>query len=128
MIVITSIEVRFVAHATENEALLRKAAEKVFSTGFSVKTTKGHWDNPIRVFTSRLTGKEAESLLHRVASTVPVHDFGSRVDGKNFYVRTDKTALLHGELRPGDGVQLHVRLRLPRGASAAAAMREFWKV
>jgi RNA binding exosome subunit len=128
VIVIRSIDVRFVSHATEDEARLQKAAEHVFAAKFSMKTTKGHWDNPIRVFSSRLTGAAAEKLLRRVASAVPVRDFGSCCDGSDFYVRVGKAALLRGALEPGDDVQLHVKLRLPKGHSAAHHMREFWKV
>ena len=126
MIVIRSIDVRFVSHATEDESRLHRAAEQTFGVKFSTKTTKGHWENPIRVFTSRLAGEEAEQLLRRVASAVPVQDFKSQSDDKEFYIRVSKAALLRNAIEPGDDVQLRVKAA-ERGVSAADVVEKFWR-
>lgn len=122
---IDSIDVRFVSHATEDEARLREAAEKVFGAAFSVKKTEGHWGNPIRIFEATLKKGEAEKLLRRVARAVPVHDFST--EKGNFFVRVSKSALLRSELVPGDDVQLHVRIRVPHGSLPKKFISDFWK-
>ncbi len=125
MIVISSIEVRFVSHATEDERRLKVAAEGLFGVLFTVEVLEGHWGNPIHVFTARLEGPQAEQLLRRLAASVPVRDFDVRCEGSRFYLRVSKSALLRGELVPGEDVQLKVKF--PRKVDAGY-LRRFWKV
>lgn len=122
---IHSIDIRFVSHATEDEARLKEAADKVFGTKFAVKKSEGHWDNPIRIFETTVKKPEAGTLLKKVAANVPVQDF--ETEKGNFFVRVSKVALLRNELAPGDDVQLHVRIRVPHGSSPRKFISDFWK-
>ncbi len=71
-------KVEIIAHATEDEELLRRKAEEVFGVPFKIERLEGHWGNPI----------------HFITATV-----GDAEPG-----RYSKAALVEGKLEPGDGV------------------------
>lgn len=123
---IRSIEVRIIAHATEDEVLLKNAAESLFGVEFEQETTTGHWGNPIRLLRGEVR-EHADGIARQVRDSIPVTDFPARTEGVHLHVRASKRAMLDGEFAPGDGVKLDISFEVPHGETAAAVARGFWK-
>jgi RNA binding exosome subunit len=118
--VIGTVTVSIIAHATEDESKLKDAAEKAFGTEFDLQVRRGHWGNPINVLKGTVPAAGARKLLGPL--DLSGVDLASRTDGGKLYLRLDKGALLRGDLRAGEGVQLEVSLDAPHGTPSAAGV------
>lgn len=97
MITIDCITIQALCHATESEDKVLCALHHLYPV-YKKVTAAGYFNNPIHVFTARVTRKkEVSALVHLLQSTVTIKDVGRRMDKKgNLYIRLDKQELYSG--------------------------------
>ena len=103
---ISYVDVRFVAHATEDINKVIEAVNNVLPSNylndvsFNRNVVEGHYGNPISFFETRINDKEiVKALVENIASKLSVLDkeeltkeFNRYVDKGSFYIRLDKQA------------------------------------
>jgi len=103
---ISYVDVRFVAHATEDINKVIEAVNNVLPSNylndvsFNRNVVEGHYGNPITFFETRINDKEiVKALVENIASKLSVLDkeeltkeFNRYVDKGSFYIRLDKQA------------------------------------
>lgn len=121
------VDIRFSAHATEDPGRVVEAVRNILPPSFvdCVKfersSLRGHYGNPIVLFETRIKGnKIVQALIENLASRLHEQDKESlfrnidrHVGEGSLYLRLDKQAALHGEVRlcAADPVRVRVRFR-----------------
>ena len=97
MITIDCITIQALCHATESEDNVLQALHHLYPA-YKKVTAAGYFNNPIHVFTARVTRKkEVTTLVQLLQSTIVINDIRRRMDKKgNLYIRLDKQELYSG--------------------------------
>lgn len=125
---IAYIDISFFAHATEDENKVLEAAKRLLPAAqienivFSRSSVRGHHGNPIIFFESRIKEKENvravvknfSSNLGALDKAMLFREINLHVEKGNLYLRFDKQAAFHGELKFGFADPIRVRLHLKK--------------
>ena len=97
MITIDCITIQALCHATEREEKVLHALQYLYPV-YKKETAAGYFNNPIHVFTARITRKkEIKTVVQLLQSTIVINDVRRRMDKKgNLYIRLDKQKLYSG--------------------------------
>lgn len=97
MITIDCITIQALCHATEREDRVLHALQYLYPV-YKKETATGYFNNPIHVFTARITRKkEIKTVVQLLQSTIVINDVRRRMDKKgNLYIRLDKQKLYSG--------------------------------
>lgn len=122
---IAYIDIRFLAHATEDVGKVKQAAYNLFQADHAEKVAfnevilKGHHGNSIVVFETRLKDEEITSrFLEKLVTELRkfdkekiLRDINSFIEGNNLYLRLDKQAALLEEARLQQADPIYIRVR-----------------
>ncbi len=121
---IRSVEVAYIAHATEDEARIRSAVSSILGIGIEpeVQRMEGHFGNEITRVVYHITGEEAYKTFRKIFDSMPEKVKRSITDGISMYIdehfslyiRLDKQEIVRGriELSESDAVRIKVKPRL----------------
>ena len=135
---VEEIEIRAVAHATENLEKVKQAVGTILPetqppVEFTVTQTRGYYGNPIRVVVVKLSRPlDLNPLFHSLVSHLAENTrtriqgtLGERVDKKgSLYLRFDKQDGLQGSLQLRDDDPIHVRIRFRKKAKTGSLTEE----
>jgi len=121
------IDIRFFAHATEDLNRVVKAAEIILPPDhldnivFRRKNLRGHHGNSITLFEAKIKRREIikafidnlSTSLSELDKETLLSEIGSRVEKGSLYIRLDKQAALHGEVKlcTADPIRVRIRFR-----------------
>ena len=141
---IAYMDIRFFAHATEDENKVVEAAQHILPADhldeimFERSTLRGHHGNPITLFETRINKKELmEAILANIASGLGeldketlLQEINLHTEGGNLYVRLDKQAAFEGEVKlcTADPIHLRVRFKKTRIEDVIEACRQMGMV
>ena len=124
---IAYVDVRFCAHATEDQDKVLKAAynvlaiEELEEIEFTQSNVEGHYGNPITFFETRIKGKKAiNALIENLSTNLSSLDkdelantIDKCVEKGNLYIRLDKQAALQNKIKlvTADPIRLRIRFR-----------------
>lgn len=124
---ISYIDIRFFAHATENLDKVFEAVRHLFPPDyvdgivFEKNNLKGHYGNPIVVFETRIKEKEIIEGVVKVLSSglrmldkeMLLREIDLHVKKGSLYIRLDKQAAFQGEFKlcSADPVRVHIRFK-----------------
>jgi RNA binding exosome subunit len=125
---IAYVDIRFCAHATEDQDKVMKAVYNIFSADQSVELTfntssvEGHYGNPITFFETRIKDKEtARALVENLSanlSSLDKNELGRElhrcVEKGSLYLRLDKQAALQGKIKLVTSDPIRVRIRFKK--------------
>jgi len=127
---ISYIDLRFFAHATEDQNKVLSAAKNIFPPkyveriSFNRSTLKGEYGNPIVVFRAQIRDSEvAEALLYNISSNLPIIDkedllqhLNLHLSDGSLYIRLDKQEAFLGRFKfcRADPIHIHVRFKTSR--------------
>jgi RNA binding exosome subunit len=121
---ITSVEVTYLIHATEDERKVEEAVKSLLgmTPSFERDVLEGHFGNQIIKARAHMTGEAAASAFRHVIASLPldvrrgaVMDLRAHIDEHSaLYLRLDKQSLISGspELGTKDAVRVKVKPRL----------------
>jgi len=124
---ITYVDIRFCAHATEDQDKVMKAVYKIFPADqsaeltFNTRRVEGHYGNPITFFETRIKNNETvRALVENLSanlSSLDKDELGRElhrcVEKGSLYLRLDKQAALQGKIRlvKSDPIRIRIRFR-----------------
>ena len=124
---IAYVDIRFCAHATEDQDKVMKAVYNIFPSNqteeitFNQSSVEGHYGNPITFFETRIKNKEAfRALVENLSanlSSLDKDELGRElhrcVEKGSLYLRLDKQAALQGKIRlvTSDPIRIRIRFR-----------------
>lgn len=94
---IKSIEIRTISHATEDEEKVEKALNTLSSRKFKRIVTYGHYGQKIVVMYAKVTGSEANELFEKILKTVG-EDILNFVGESEIRLRVDKQEAFKGRI------------------------------
>lgn len=126
---ITFIEIRLFAHATEDPNKVLETAKQILPADYTEEVEftrtnlKGHYGNPITLFTTRIKEeKPISAFVTSIFSRISAMDKESlmreirlHMEKGSLYLRLDKQAALCGEIKLCTGDPIHVRIRFKKG-------------
>ena len=137
---IAYIDIRFLAHATEDLNRVVKAAETILPTDyldnvvFKRKNLRGHYGNPITLFEARIRRREIIKAFIENLSTglsgldkeTLLSEIRLHVEKGSLYIRLDKQAALQGEFKlcTADPIRVRVRFRKEKLEDIVEVCRE----
>jgi len=134
---IAYIDIRFFNHATEDPNKVIEAVHNVLPINyvdnitFTRRNLRGHFGNPITLFEARIMDKKTiKAFVENLSAHLNDSDketlrkeIDKHVEKGSLYVRLDKQAALHGELKTCTADPIRVRLRFKK-----ANIREIIKI
>jgi RNA binding exosome subunit len=125
---IAYVDIRFCAHATEDQDKVMKAVYNIFSADQSVELTfntssvEGHYGNPITFFETRIKDKETvRALVENLSanlSSLDKNELGRElhrcVEKGSLYLRLDKQAALQGKIKLVTSDPIRIRIRFKK--------------
>ena len=124
---IAYVDIRFCAHATEDQDKVMKAVYNIFPADHSEELTfktsslEGHYGNPITFFETRIKNKETvRTLVENLSanlSSLDKDELGRElhrcVEKGSLYLRLDKQAALQGKIKlvTSDPIRIRIRFR-----------------
>ena len=124
---IAYVDIRFCAHATEDQDKVMKAVYNIFPSNqteeitFNQSSVEGHYGNPITFFETRIKNKEAfRALVENLSanlSSLDKDELGRElhrcVEKGSLYLRLDKQAALQGKIKfvTSDPIRIRIRFR-----------------
>ncbi|MCD6470102.1 hypothetical protein J7L29_04815 [Candidatus Bathyarchaeota archaeon] len=124
---ISYINLRFFAHATEDQNKVLKAVKNILppryadKVSFSKKSLKGDYGNPIIFFKTQIKDPEiAESFLSNISSNLPAIDkeellrhLDLHLSKGSLYIRLDKQEAFRGKFRlcRADPIRIQIRFK-----------------
>jgi RNA binding exosome subunit len=124
---ISYIDVRFFAHATENLDKVFEAVHHLFPPDyvddivFKKNNLKGHYGNPITLFETRMKKKEIiegivkvlSSGLSKLDKEMLLREINLHVKKGSLYIRLEKQAAFQGEFKlcSADPIRVHIRFK-----------------
>jgi RNA binding exosome subunit len=124
---ISYIDVRFFAHATENSDKVFEAVHHLFPPDyvddivFKKNNLKGHYGNPITLFETRIKKKEIiegivkvlSSGLSKLDKEMLLREIDLHVKKGSLYIRLEKQAAFQGEFKlcSADPIRVHIRFK-----------------
>ena len=122
---ISYVDIRFLAHATEDTEKVKQAVHNLFQAdhvekvAFNEVVLKGHFGNSIILFETRLENEEITSyLVEKLVAKLSkldkekiLRDANTFIDGSNLYLRLDKQAAMLEEVRLQQADPIYVRIR-----------------
>jgi len=124
---IAYVDIRFCAHATEDQNKVMKAVYNIFSADqseeltFNTSSVEGHYGNPITFFETRIKNKETvRALVENLSANLSSLDkdelgreLHSCVEKGSLYLRLDKQAALQGKIKlvTSDPIRIRIRFR-----------------
>ncbi len=125
---ISYVDVRFFAHATENLDKVFEAGRHLFPPDyvddivFKKNNLKGHYGNPIVIFETRIKEKEIiegivkvlSSGLSRLDKEMLLREIDLHVKKNSLYIRLDKQAAFQGEFKLCSADPIRVRIRFKK--------------
>lgn len=123
------IEIRSFAHATEDPKKVMEATKRIFSTDsleeveFRRTDLKGHYGNPITLFETKIKEEKTirgliDNLFPRISAVDKeslLREIGLHVEKGSLYLRLDKQAALHGDIKLCTADPIRVRIRFKKG-------------
>jgi RNA binding exosome subunit len=117
-----SSEVSLVIHATENDDKLIRAIEttlEVRNGTWRESIAQGHFGNEVKTASMSIQGKEADSLMDKIAAMLSASDkvqlaeslLGHIDEKANLYLRMDKQKLCRGVVALGDYDPVRIRFK-----------------
>ncbi len=138
---IAYIDIRFLAHATENLDKVIAAAQNVLpinhmeDIAFNKMNLRGHYGNPITFFEAKIKNREAiRALVENLSSRLSALDKETlhreiqlHLEKGSLYIRLDKQAALQGKLKlcTSDPIRLRIRFRKTKIDDVVKISREF---
>ena len=125
---ISYIDVRFFAHATENLDKVFEAVRRLLPPDyvddivFKKNNLKGHYGNPIVIFDTRIKEKEIiegivtvlSSGLGKLDKEMLLREIDLHVKKGSLYIRLDKQAAFQGEFKLCSADPIRVRIRFKK--------------
>jgi len=137
---ITYIDIRFSAHATEDQNKVVEAVRRLLPTNhideiiFKKSNLKGHYRNPITIFETRIKKREiVKAVVETLSSGLSdldkealLREIGLHTEKGSLYVRLDKQAALEGEFKlcSADPVRMRIRFRTKKLENVIKTCRE----
>ena len=137
---IAYVDVRFCAHATEDQDKVLKAvynvlaAEEPEEVEFPKSDVEGHYGNPITFFETRIkTQKPIQALVDNIAGNLSSLDktelantLDKCVDEGSFYIRLDKQAAFQNKVKlvSSDPIRIRIRFRKKKPEDIAEVCRD----
>ena len=134
------IEVRFLAHATEDENKVLEAVKRILPSQhvdeikFKRQSLKGHHGNPIIFFETKIRKKSVVGdIVENLASNLNSIDkekLGKKIelhiDGRSLYLRLDKQAAYQGEYKlcNADPIRIRIQFKERRMENIAEKCKE----
>jgi len=122
------VELRLFAHATEDPNRVIEAVKQIFPTvsseevEFRITNLKGHYGNPIILYEAKI--KEEKTIKDLIDSLFPristldkeslLREIGLHVEKRSLYLRLDKQAALHGDIKLCTGDPIRVRIQFKK--------------
>ena len=132
---IQSVEVAYLAHATEDHEKLAAAVAGLLGveSGQEVERLEGHFGNEILMTRIHLTGEDAERAFRSIIRRVPgklreelLADIGSFMDEHSaLFLRLDKQSVVSGFVAFGSADAVRVKVK-PRGFMLKEGAAEFY--
>lgn len=125
---ISYIDIRFSVHATENPERVLKAVanllprDHMIKVAFKRKEVKGHYNNPIGIFETRVKDKELIDLLtKKLSKSLSMLDKETLfrnsnlfIEKTNLFIRLDKQAAFKGIIRLRRDDPIHIRIHFQK--------------
>ena len=125
---ISYIDIRFSVHATENPEKVLKAVANLLprnhmkEEAFKRKDVKGHYNNPISIFETRVKDKELiELFIKELSKNLSVLDKETLfrnsnlfIKKTNLFIRLDKQAAFKGVIKLRRDDPIHLRIHFQR--------------
>ena len=141
---IAYMDIRFFAHATEDENKVVEAVQHILPANhldeiiFKRSNLRGHHGNPITLFEIRINKKELmEATLANIASGLGeldketlLQEINLHTEKGNLYVRLDKQAAFQGNVKlcTADPIRLRVRFKKTKIEDIIEACRQIGMV
>ena len=138
---IAYVDIRFVAHATEDINKVLEAVNNVIPSdylndvAFNRSLLEGHYGNPITFFETRITDKEiAHALVENISSKLTILDkeelnreFNRYVDKGSLYIRLDKQAAFKKTIKLviTDPIRIRIRFKKSKNEDIIETCRSF---
>jgi RNA-binding protein len=125
---IAYVDIRFCAHATEDQDKVMKAVYNIFSADqseeltFNTSSVEGHYGNPITFFETRIKDKETvRALVENLSTNLSSSDkneLGKElyrcVEKGSLYLRLDKQAALQCKIKLVTSDPIRIRIRFSK--------------
>jgi RNA binding exosome subunit len=137
---IAYVDVRFCAHATEDQDKVLKAVYNVLASDepeeieFTKSNVEGHYGNPITFFETRIkTKKPIKALIDNISrnlSSLDKDELTNTVDKcvekGNLYIRLDKQAAFQNKMKlvMSDPIRIRIRFRKSKPEDVVAVCKE----
>ena len=137
---IAYVDIRFCAHATEDQDKVMKAVYNIFPADqseeltFNTSSLEGHYGNPITFFETRIKNKETvRALVENLSanlSSLDKDELGRElhrcVEKGSLYLRLDKQAALQGKIKlvTSDPIRIRIRFRKSKLEDVSKICRE----
>jgi len=124
---ITAIDIRVIAHATEDVNKVVQAAQRILPPDyvdgilFKRSSLRGHYGNPITLFETRIKGREmVKAFIENLSTSLSgldketlLSEIGLHVEKGSLYIRLDKQAALQGDFKlcAADPIRVRIRFR-----------------
>lgn len=137
---IAYVDIRFVAHATEDVEKVVEAVQNVLPSDYLEDITfersevEGHYGNPITFFETRIKGKKiigalVENLSANLSS-LDKDELGTQIDRcfeeGSLFIRLDKQAAFQGKIKlvTSDPIRIRIRFRKKKLEDVVNACKE----
>ena len=137
---IAYVDVRFVAHATEDLAKVMAAVQNILpdhlddEVKFKRNSLEGHYGNPITFFDTRIKNKETvQALVEKLAANLDSLDkdelarnMDRYFEKGSLYIRLDKQAAFQNKIKlvTSDPIRIRIRFRKNRIEDVVKVCRE----
>ena len=137
---IAYVDIRFCAHATEDQDKVLKAVYNVLANEdpeeieFTKSNVEGHYGNPITFFETRIkTKKPIKALIDNISSNLSSLDkneltntIDKCVEKGNLYIRLDKQAAFQNKVKlvMSDPIRIRIRFRKNKPEDVVAVCKE----
>lgn len=129
---IAYIDIRVTQHATENPQKVQTAiknlltAEQAENLIFQKTSTTGHHNNPIIIFTAKLTDKKTlPVMLEKIGQNLSALDkeqlnqnMKLHIEKSNLYLRFDKQSAVQGTIKLGQTDSIHLKIHFKNKTAA----------
>ena len=117
------IKIDVIIHATEDIKKFHKAFEGLFGIKedqFTIQEMTGHFDNPIIMLGTKITGDTARKIIEKISSKISEYEkeeilesLEQRTEGSGMYMRLDKQEFVQGNIIPEQKNAIKLRVYTP---------------
>jgi len=117
------ITIDVIIHATEDISKIFQSFENVLDLkeeNFTIKETKGHYENFIILLNTKIVKKEAKNFMKKLLVLLPakqvndlIAEINERTINSRFHMRLDKQELIKGNLTISEKDTIKIKIHTP---------------